>query len=149
MIRAGSVVRRAAVRPERLADTVVLDHGDRHRRRIALMGEGGLAFLLDLDAPTVLRDGDAVKLEDGRLVAVKAAPERLIEIRTDNPLRLTRVAWHLGNRHVPSEITADALYIAFDHVLMEMVRGLGARAEVVTRPFQPEAGAYADGHHRG
>lgn len=146
MIRATTVVRRPAVKPERVADTLTLDHDARHRRRVALTGEGGLAFLLDLDRATALDDGDAVKLEDGRLVQIKAAPERLIEIRTENQLRLMKVAWHLGNRHVATELGLDALYIAHDHVLFEMVRGLGATAREVERPFRPERGAYAGGH---
>ncbi len=146
MIRATTVVRRLAVKPERVADTLTLDHEARHRRRVALTGEGGLAFLLDLDRATVLEDGDAVKLEDGRLVQVRAAPERLIEITTGNPLRLMKVAWHIGNRHVSAEIAEEALYIGYDHVLLEMVRGLGASARAVERPFRPERGAYEGGH---
>jgi len=146
-IRASTVVRRPAVQADRVVDTITLDHGDRHRRRLALTADGGLSFLLDLDRATVLDEGDALRLEDGRLVLVRAAPERLIEISTDNPLRLMKIAWHIGNRHVPAEITGGALYIAFDHVLMEMVRGLGATATVLERPFRPERGAYdPDGH---
>lgn len=146
MLRATSVVRRPAVKPDRVADTLVLDHEARHRRRVAMTAQGGLAFLLDLDRATALDDGDAVKLEDGRLVQVRAAHERLIEIRTDNPLRLMKVGWHLGNRHVATEIGADVLHIGFDHVLLEMVRGLGATAREVERPFRPERGAYEGGH---
>src|SRR5437763_894486 len=107
MLRATVVVRKSAVKPDRVADRVTLDHEGRHRRRIALTGEGGLDFLLDLDRATALNDGDAVKLEDGRLVEVKAAPQPLLEVRAENPLRLMRVAWHIGNRHTPAEITAD------------------------------------------
>jgi urease accessory protein len=142
MIRATAVVRCAAVRPEGVADRIMLDHGDRHRRRIALTGQGGLAFLLDLDKATVIEDGDAVRLEDGRLVEVRAAPERLAEITSADALHLKRVIWHLGNRHVPAEITDNAVYIADDHVLVNMVRGLGARVSLVQRPFRPEGGAY-------
>jgi urease accessory protein len=154
MLRATAVIRRPAVKPERVADTLTLDHEARHRRRMALTADGGLSFLLDLDKAAVLDDGDAVKLEDGRLVQIKAAPETLIEIRTENPLRLMKVAWHVGNRHVAAEITADAIYILQDHVLMEMVRGLGATASVVERPFRPERGAYHEhgpdcGHDHG
>lgn len=148
MIRATAIVRRPAVKAERVADTLILDHEARLRRRVALKGEGGLEFLLDLERANTIEDGDAVKLEDGRLVAVKAAPEKLIAITTDNPLRLMKVAWHLGNRHVATEITNEALYIADDHVLAEMVRGLGAMAVPVERPFRPERGAYA-GHEHG
>src|SRR5918997_875181 len=142
MLRATTVVRKPAVKPERVADAVTLDHEGRQRRRIALQGEGGLAFLLDLDKATQLDDGDAVRLEDGRLVAVKAAPERLLEVTAENPLRLLRVAWHVGNRHTPAEITAEAVYIQDDHVLAEMIRGQGCTARPVLRPFKPERGAY-------
>ena len=150
MLRATTVVRKPAVKPERVADRVTLDHEGRNRRRIALTGEGGLEFLLDLDKVTVLNDGDAVKLEDGRLVQVSAAPQKLLEIRAENPLRLLRLAWHVGNRHAPAEIAADAIYIEDDPVLAEMVRGQGGTATPVQRPFQPERGAYAHdcGHDR-
>jgi urease accessory protein len=151
MLRATSVVRKAAVKADRVVETLTLDHEDRTRRRLALKGDGGLDILLDLDKPTGLNDGDAVKLEDGRLVLVRAAPQSLLEIRADNPLRLMRVAWHIGNRHTPAEITADAVYIENDHVLAEMVRGQGCSMAMVERPFQPERGAYDHGHddHHG
>jgi urease accessory protein len=142
MLRATAVVRKPAVKPDRVADTVTLDHEGRHRRRVALKGEGGLDFLLDLDKAAVLNDGDAVKLEDGRLVQVKAAPQPLLEIRAENPLRLMRIAWHIGNRHTPAEIAVDAIYIEDDHVLAEMVRGQGGTATPMMRAFQPERGAY-------
>jgi urease accessory protein len=142
MLRATTVVRREAVQGETIVESLTLDHGARHRRRILMTCDGGLAVLLDLERATVLDDGDALRLEDGRLIVVKAAPERLVEIRTGDPLSLTVVAWHLGNRHVPAEITRDAIYIAEDHVLVEMVRGLGASALIVERPFRPERGAY-------
>ncbi|OYX68788.1 MAG: urease accessory protein UreE [Rhizobiales bacterium 32-66-11] len=150
MLRATAVVRRAAVREEKVVDTIMLDHQARHRRRVAMTGAKGLEFLLDLEKATLLDHGDALKLEDGSLVRIEAAPEKLIEVRTGSPLRLMKVGWHLGNRHVPTEITEDALYIAYDHVLVEMVRGLGASAAPVLRPFRPERGAYeaaeAHGH---
>jgi urease accessory protein len=142
MNRAALIVRRLAVKPERVADTITLDHQARHRRRMTMTADNGLEFLLDLGAAAILEDGDALKLDDGRLVQVLAADEDLIEITTENPLRLMKLAWHLGNRHVPAEINADALYIAPDHVLVEMVRGLGGKAEPVKRPFRPERGAY-------
>ena len=150
MIRATTVVRRPAVKDDKVVDTITLDHHARHRRRFALTADGGLDFLLDLDKAAVLDDGDAVKLDDGRLIRVKAAPEELVEVTTANPLRLMKVAWHLGNRHVPAEITESAVYFVDDHVLTEMVRGLGAAVAKVKRPFRPEKGAYeaaeAHGH---
>lgn len=114
-----------------------------------MRGIGGLGFLLDLPAPAVLEDGDALVLDDGRLVWVEAAAERLLEIRASNDHALKRLIWHIGNRHIPAEIGADAIWIADDHVLAAMVRGLGGTAVQVERPFQPEGGAYAGGHEHG
>ena len=150
MLRATQTVRKPAVKAEKLVDSVSLDHEGRHRRRIQLTGDKGTAFLLDLEKATVLNDGDALKLDDGSLILVKAAPQKLVEIRTDNPARLMKAAWHIGNRHTPAEVTADALYIEEDHVLVEMLRGLGCAVTAVERPFQPERGAYDQGgHHHG
>jgi urease accessory protein len=155
MLRATSVVRAPSVRSERIVDRLTLDHAARHRRRMVLTADGGLSFLLDLERALVLHDGDALRLEDGGLVAIAAAPECLVEIRTESPLRLMKIAWHLGNRHVAAELTDGAIYIAEDRVLVEMVRGLGASARRVERPFRPERGAYdedapaAAPHHHG
>jgi urease accessory protein len=129
------------------ADTVVLDFDDRHRRRMAMIGTRGLAFLLDLENAVALRGGDALVLDDGRLVEVVAAPEPLIEIRGADPQHLVRVAWHLGNRHLPTQITARGLRIRRDHVIEAMVKGLGARVIEIEAPFDPEGGAYAGGGH--
>jgi urease accessory protein len=128
------------------ADTVVLDFDDRHRRRMAMTGTRGLEFLLDLENAVALRGGDALVLEDGRLVEVVAAPEPLVEIRGADPLHLVRVAWHLGNRHLPTQIMPKGLRIRRDHVIEAMVQGLGARIIEIEAPFDPEGGAYASGH---
>jgi urease accessory protein len=151
MLRAASVVRKPAVKAERVVETVTLDHEGRHRRRVTLVGDGGLEFVLDLENATALNDGDALKLEDGRLVQVKAAAQKLLEIRAENPLRLMRMAYHVGNRHVSAEITADAIYIEDDHVLAEMARGQGCKVSAVMRAFAPERGAYDHdcGHDHG
>src|SRR6478672_8819267 len=129
------------------ADTVVLDFDDRHRRRVAMRGTRGLEFLLDLETATVLRGGDALVLDDNRLIEVVAAPEPLIEIRGSDPQHLVRLAWHLGNRHLPTQITARGLRIRRDHVIEAMVKGLGARVIEIEAPFDPEGGAYAGGGH--
>ncbi len=149
MIRATSVIRRDAVESDRIVDIITLDHGDRHRRRIMLNADGGTIFLLDLDKADVLEDGDAIRLDSGWLVEVKAASERLIEISMSDPLDLLTLAWHIGNRHVPAEITKEAIYIAYDHVLLDMLHGLGARTEIVERPFRPVRGAYYQHEHGG
>ncbi len=129
------------------ADTVVLDFDDRHRRRMAMTGTRGLEFLLDLENAVALRGGDALVLDDGRLVEVVAAPEPLIEIRCNDPQHLVRVAWHLGNRHLPTQIMPKGLRIRRDHVIEAMVQGLGARVIEIEAPFDPEGGAYAGGGH--
>jgi len=128
------------------ADSVVLDFDDRHRRRMAMTGTRGLEFLLDLENAVALRGGDALVLEDGRLVEVVAAPEPLLEIRGADPAHLVRIAWHLGNRHLPTQIAGKGLRIRKDHVIEEMVKGLGARVIEIEAPFDPEGGAYAASH---
>ena len=129
------------------ADTVVLDFDDRHRRRMAMTGTRGLEFLLDLENAVALRGGDALVLEDGRLIEVVAAAEPLLEIRGADPLHLVRVAWHLGNRHLPTQIMPKGLRIRRDHVIKAMVKGLGARIIEIEAPFDPEGGAYAQAAH--
>ena len=131
------------------ADVVRLDYDRRTRRRISLTGNGGLAFLLDLAKAPVLRDGDGIRLEDGRIVAVEAAPERLLEITCTDAHQLARVAWHLGNRHLAAEIGDRVIHIRDDHVIADMVRGLGAAVRLVERPFNPEGGAYGEGAVHG
>jgi urease accessory protein len=102
-----------------------------------------VAFLLDLPAATELRGGDALVLEDGRLIEVVAAPEPLLEIRCADPLHLARVAWHLGNRHLPTQLLKNRLRIRRDHVIAEMAAKLGAKVVEIEAPFDPEGGAYA------
>ncbi|CAL74957.1 Urease accessory protein UreE [Bradyrhizobium sp. ORS 278] len=132
---------------EAAADSVLLDFDDRHRRRLAMTGTRGLEFLLDLEHATALRGGDALVLEDGRLIEVVAAAEPLLEIRAGDPHHLVRLAWHLGNRHLPTQIMAKSLRIRRDHVIEAMVKGLGARVIEIEAPFDPEGGAYAEPSH--
>src|SRR5712675_3710064 len=146
MIRA-TKVRSAHRWTEAPADTVVLDFDDRHRRRMAMTGTRGLEFLLDLENAMALRGGDALVLDDNRLIEVVAAPEPLLEIRGQDPQHLVRVAWHLGNRHLPTQIMPKGLRIRRDHVIEAMVKGLGARVIEIEAPFDPEGGAYAGGGH--
>jgi urease accessory protein len=124
------------------ADSVVLDYDDRHRRRMTMTGTRGLSFLLDLPEAAFLRHGDALVLEDGRRVEVLAAPEPLLEIRCSDPLHLARIAWHLGNRHLPTQLFPKYLRIRRDHVIADMAAKLGARVIEIEAPFDPEGGAY-------
>lgn len=145
MLRATSVKAAGSWR-DAPADTVVLEFDDRHRRRLAMTGTRGLEFLLDLPETVALRGGDALVLEDNKLVEVVAAAEPLVEIRAD-PLHLVRIAWHLGNRHLPVQIAGRHLRIRRDHVIEDMVRGLGGRVLEIEAPFDPEGGAYVSAGH--
>ncbi len=127
----------------RPTDTIVLDFDERHRRRIAMKATNGLEFLLDLPEAVMLRGGDALVLEDGRLVEVIAAPEPLAEIRIGEPRDLARLAYHLGNRHLAVQILANRIRIRRDAVIEDMARGLGAKIAQIEAPFDPEGGAYA------
>jgi len=128
------------------ADHVALTHDNRHRRRIAMKSEGGTEFLLDLSDAAYLRDRDGLALDNGRIVRVVAAEEPVAEI-TGSAHLIARIAWHIGNRHVPAQILPDRIRIARDHVLEEMVERLGARVSRVSAAFDPEPGAYAaEGH---
>lgn len=130
-----------------IEDEVVLDFDQRHRRRIVLKGTGGLEFLLDLPHALRLRHGDALLLEDGRRVRVKAAAEPLAEIRAPSAEALVRIAWHLGNRHLPVMMKPDRLIIRRDHVIEDMAAGLGGSVVQIEDAFDPEGGAYSGGHH--
>jgi len=145
MLRASSVVPAGAWKDEP-ADTVVLDYDERYRRRIAMTGVRGLEFLLDLPEAVTLSHGDGLKLEDGRIVEVVAAPEPLAELRARDAFALARLAWHLGNRHAPTELTRKSLRIRRDPVLEDMARALGAEIVEIEAPFNPEGGAYVGGH---
>ena len=127
------------------AGSVTLAFDDRFRRRIQLNDDSGESFLLDLARAVVLNDGDALELDDGTLLTVRAAEEDLAEVRCPTPEALARIAWHLGNRHLPVQITGDAVRLRWDHVIADMLKGLGAEVVRLRAGFTPEAGAYA--HH--
>ncbi|SDD50458.1 urease accessory protein [Sphingomonas sp. YR710] len=130
-----------------------LDHDLRNRRRMVFTTDQG-SILLDMPRPVHLRDGDVLALDDGNAVRIEAAAEALIEIRAHDLPALVRIAWHLGNRHLPTQLLGDRLRIRHDHVIADMVSGLGGHCEAIMAPFDPERGAYAEdqalpgaGHH--
>lgn len=127
-------------------DTVSIDFDRRHRRRHVLTTASGAEILLDLPQAVRLRDGDGLALANGRMVRVVAAAEKLLEVHAHGPAELVRIAWHLGNRHLPVQLLGDRIRIRADHVIEEMVHGLGGHAHAIDAPFDPEAGAYAGGH---
>ena len=121
------------------SDRVTLDAGDRNRRRIVMTGEKGTQFLLDEAKPVSLRDGDGLVLDDGSIVLVAGEHEKLVEISAGSPLETTRLAWHLGNRHTDVQIVGDKIRIRRDHVLEDMLRGLGAKFSPLDAAFDPES----------
>ena len=130
-------------------DSVTLDYEGRYLRRKVLTCESGEKLLVDLAAATVLNDGDMLKRDDGAGVKVVAADEDLIEARAGSEHDLVRLAYHLGNRHLPVQIEHDRLLIQRDHVIEDMLEKLGAEVRTVREPFNPEGGAYGHGRTLG
>ncbi|MGC6497855.1 MAG: urease accessory protein UreE [Candidatus Puniceispirillaceae bacterium] len=127
-------------------DTVTLDYESRFLRRKRLVTDNGEAFLVELAETCSIDEGQGFRLDDGRVIAVRAAAEQLLQVRHDN---LVRIAWHIGNRHTPCQMAADHLLIRQDNVLQAMLEQLGAIVTVVTAPFTPEGGAYGHGRTHG
>jgi urease accessory protein len=150
-MRRAIAVHRRGEWPEGAAiDGLTLAYLDRHRRRIRLVADSGEAFLLDLPRAHHLAEGDGLELDGGGFLRVRAAPEAVFEIEAANRVDLLRIAWHLGNRHLPLQVAGERLRIRADHVIAEMVTGLGGRITRLEAPFDPEIGAYAGaGHHHG
>lgn len=149
MRRAIAVHLRGRWPENRMVDRVTLTHLDRHRRRIRLVSDSGAAFLLDLPRAQHLAEGDGLELDTGGYLRVCAAAEPVLEIEAADRASLLRVAWHLGNRHLPLQVVGDRLRVREDHVIAEMVSGLGGRITRFEAPFDPEFGAYAGAadHH--
>jgi urease accessory protein len=130
---------------EQSRGTITLTHDDRYRRRLRLATDAGEPLMLDLPQARLLAEGDGLALDEGGFVAVCAAPEELVEITAATPELLARAAWHIGNRHFPAELRAGSILIRDDHVMVDMLRGLGVSVRHVRAPFNPEGGAYAGG----
>jgi urease accessory protein len=144
MLRA-TQVRPAGRETNELDETIGLDFTARHRRRMVMKADNGFSFLLDLEQATVLRHGDELVLEDGRVIRVLALREPLTEIRGRNSIHLITLAYQIGNRHLEAQIEEDRIVIRRDHVISDMLKGLGASVADIEEVFEPEAGAY--GHH--
>src|SRR5215813_14997456 len=137
--------RRAGEWPqERAAGSITLDFDHRHRRRIRLVTDQGAQVLLDLPTSIAMADRDGVQLDDGTWLIVRAAAEPVLDVAHAEPRQLVRLAWHLGNRHVPTEIRGDVLRIRWHRVIEDMLRGFGATVVKLQAAFQPEGGAHSD-----
>jgi len=143
MRRAIAVHTRGSWPEEAAIDSVTLAYIDRHRRRIRLVADSGTPFLLDLARAQHLSEGDGLELDNGGYLRVCAAPEPVIEIAAPSETDLLRIAWHIGNRHLPLQAVEGKLRIRADHVIAGMVEGLGGQVTWVNAPFDPEVGAYA------
>ena len=131
-------------------DVVVLAHDERHLRRKLLRLEHEDEVLADFPKPVALEHGDALVLDDGRMVEVIAAEEDLLEIWPQNALHLSELCWHIGNRHLAAQIEEKRILVLNDHVIKAMLEGLGAHVHIVSEPFHPARGAYAaHGHGHG
>jgi urease accessory protein len=128
---------------EEAADGLTLGFEERRRRRVRLVTDGGEAVLLDLGQAVALDEGDGLAFEDGGWLAVHAAPEDVLDIEAADPEHLARLAWHLGNRHLPVQALEGKLRVRDDHVIADMIEKLGGRVTRLSAPFDPETGAYA------
>jgi urease accessory protein len=131
------------------SERLVLPFELRQKSRLRARLESGAEVGLFLERGIVLRGGDLLVAEEGTVIEVAAAPETVSTVREPDATRLARAAYHLGNRHVPVEIGAGWLRYGHDHVLDDMVRGLGLSVVVEEAPFEPEAGAYGHSHGHG
>ena len=132
----------AGTSEETIAGSVTLAHDERHLRRKLLHLEDGDMVMLDLKQPVLLAHGDLLLLDDGNAIEVRAAEEKLFEVVPQDRLHLVELAWHLGNRHLPAQIEEERILILRDHVIRDMLTGLGADVTEVTERFQPMRGAY-------
>lgn len=126
-----------------------LTFDDRQKSRHKATTTCGQSIGWFIERGHVLKEGELLLCTTGEVVKITAAPESVSTVYAKTPLDLTRAAYHLGNRHVPLQITCDFLRFQHDHVLDEMVKGLGLNVECEQAPFQPEPGAYAAGHTKG
>jgi urease accessory protein len=149
MPRAARVIAAADRRGREIADALILDYAKRSAGAFSVTGLRGGAFDIALDEPRRLRTDDLLELEDGTLLEVVAAPEPLIEARAVDLAGLMRLAYHLGDRHVPVEVLANRVRVRREPALETLLRSLGAKLLTIEAPFEPEGGAYAGshGHH--
>jgi urease accessory protein len=140
---------RVPVKPHaaRVAGELRLPFERRQKSRQRATLASGEEVAIDLPRGQVLRGGDWLVASDGRIIEVVAEPERVLHVECDSPEQLARIAYHLGNRHVPVQVGEGWVRLASDHVIEAMVKGLGGRASQLQAAFEPEAGAYG-AHHR-
>lgn len=150
MPRATRVQPAADRQPGTVVDTLILSYTQRQAQKGFLFGTKGACIELDLAEPVRLRTDDALVLDDGTLVEIVAEPEPLMEARAADLPALARLAWHLGDRHVPVQVLDKRLRLRRDPAIEELLQRLGAKVTAIEAPFEPEGGAYevhAHDHH--
>jgi urease accessory protein len=146
-MRATRVLAAADRRDRPPADTVILDYAQRSgAQNIAVIGVKGGVFEIELLEPGRLATDDLLLLDDGGLLEVVAAPEPLIEARAADVAALSRLAWHLGDRHVPVQILANRIRARREAAVEDLLKALGAKTVLLDAPFEPEGGAYKSSH---
>lgn len=146
MIEVKSIIRAHEVIDAVPAGHAILERDERHLRRKAIALEDGEKIFMDFAEPVVLDHGDRLVLEDGREIEVRAAQEALYEVRGRDALHIAELAWHIGNRHLAAQIEPDRIFILRDHVIREMLEGLGAKVIDTVAIFRPLRGAYSGAH---
>jgi urease accessory protein len=142
--RVTQILRAGQWAPETAVDSLCLNYDQRYRRRLRYEAAGGTLLLLDLPRATVLLPGDGLQLDDGGVVLVNAAPEALVEVTAPDAAILIRIAWHIGNRHLAAQLEPSRIVIREDHVISNMLAGLGASVRPFQGTFSPESGAYTE-----
>jgi urease accessory protein len=142
--RVTQILRAGQWAPETAVDSLCLNYDQRYRRRLRYEAAGGTLLLLDLPRATVLLPGDGLQLDDGGVVLVNAAPEALLEVTAPDAAILIRIAWHIGNRHLAAQLEPSRIVIREDHVISNMLAGLGASVRPFQGTFSPESGAYTE-----
>ena len=146
MPRATSVTGAGHSHGRAVVDTVILDYAQRSAEKLTVTGVKGIIVDIDLHQAARLRTDDLLVLDNGTLVEVVAAPEPLIEARAADVAGLSRLAWHLGDRHVPVQVLPNRLRARRDSAIESLLASLGAKVTMIDAPFEPEGGAYASGH---
>ena len=142
MKRVTEILRAGQWSPQTAVDSLCLNYDQRYRRRLRYVAAEGTVLLLDLPTATVLLPGDGLKLDDGGVVLIQAAPEALVEVTAPDASTLIRLAWHIGNRHLAAQLEPTRIVIREDHVISSMLLGLGASVRPFQGTFSPESGAY-------
>ena len=149
MQHAIKLVSRAERGDRPVVDTAILDYAQRSTQKITVTGVKGGQFEIDLAQPARLRTDDTLLLDNGTLIEVVAAPEPLSEARAADLAQLARLAWHLGDRHVPAQLFANRIRVRREPAVEALLKALGVKATPIEAPFEPEGGAYESAHDHG